>query len=100
VPSFHDAGFAIGTGILGLGLAYQLWDYGVKFGHVYILGGLTYFARVFAMLCLVVFGKADLTLSLVVACVLSIAGAYICSLERINFQGIFNFFRMPFRKTS
>jgi len=100
MPSLHDAGFAIGTGIFGLGLAYQLWDYGVKFGHVYILGSLTYFARVFAMLCLVAFGKADLTLSLVIACVLSISGAYICSLERINYQGIWNFFSLPFRKIS
>lgn len=81
MPSFSQGSLAVITGITGAGLAYQLWDHGVKFGDVYLLSSLTYIARISAMALLVMFGKAPLTLSLVVACTLASIGVFISSLD-------------------
>lgn len=81
IPSASQAGLAILTGVTGAGLAYQLWDYGVKFGHVQLLGVVTYFVRIFAMVLLVSFGKEPFSWSLVMACSLVVIGVYVTSLD-------------------
>lgn len=80
-PTWSEGTFAVLTGISGAGIAYQLWDHGVKFGNVYLLSSVTYVARIIAMVLLVLFGKEPLTLSLVVACILTSLGVFISSLE-------------------
>lgn len=85
-PTWTQGGLAVLTGISGAGIAYQLWDYGVKFGDVYLLSAITYIARMIAMALLVMFGKEPLTLSLVIACVLASLGVFISSLDTRAFK--------------
>ena len=86
MPSFHELFLAIITGVASSGIAYQLWDHGIKFGNIYLLGALTYAARMIAMALLVLFGKEPLTLNLILACILASAGVLICSLEQNTIQ--------------
>lgn len=86
MPTASQGSLAVLTGISGAGIAYQLWDYGVKFGNVYILSSITYVARIAAMGLLVIFGKEPLTLSLVIACALSSLGVFVSSLDTISFK--------------
>lgn len=81
MPTMQEAGLAVFTGLTGAGCAYQLWDYGVKFGNIFLLSILTYAARILGMVLLVVFGKEPLTLNLVLACGITTAGVIICSIN-------------------
>ncbi|MBS0286887.1 MAG: DMT family transporter, partial [Proteobacteria bacterium] len=64
-PTWTEGSLAVITGLSGAGIAYQLWDHGVKFGNIYLLSSITYVARIVAMALLVMFGKEPLTVSLV-----------------------------------
>ncbi len=86
MPTMTEGSLAVLTGISGAGIAYQLWDYGVKFGNVYLLSSITYIARIIAMALLVMFGKEPLTLSLVIACGLASLGVFISSLDTASFR--------------
>jgi drug/metabolite transporter (DMT)-like permease len=64
--------------VLGIGPAggaFFLWDIGVKRGDIRALGALSYAAPVLSTLLLVVFGRAQPTIALAVACLLVTAGA-------------------------
>jgi drug/metabolite transporter (DMT)-like permease len=86
MPSVTQGSLAVITGLSGAGIAYQLWDYGVKFGDVYLLSTITYVARIAAMALLVMFGKEPLTLSLVIACALASLGVFISGLDTASFM--------------
>ncbi|MGD9593111.1 MAG: DMT family transporter [Candidatus Berkiella sp.] len=86
VPTLTEGSLAVVTGISGAGIAYQLWDYGVKFGNVYLLSSVTYIARIMAMALLVMFGKEPLTMSLVIACALASLGVFVSSLDTPSFK--------------
>ncbi len=88
MPTWTEGSLAVVTGISGAGIAYQLWDYGVKFGNVYLLTSVTYVARILAMVLLVAFGKEPLTISLVIACLLASLGVFISSLDTPSFKRI------------
>ncbi len=81
MPTASEGSLAVLTGITGAGIAYQLWDHGVKFGNVYLLSSATYIARISAMALLVMFGKEPLTLSLVIACLLTSFGVFLSGLD-------------------
>lgn len=85
-PTWTQGSLAVLTGLSGAGIAYQLWDYGVKFGDVYLLSTITYGARIAAMALLVLFGKEPLTLSLVIACSLASLGVFISGLDSQSFK--------------
>ncbi|MBN9287977.1 MAG: hypothetical protein BGO43_00525 [Gammaproteobacteria bacterium 39-13] len=85
-PTWSQGSLAVLTGISGAGIAYQLWDYGVKLGDVYLLSSITYIARIAAMALLVMFGKEPLTVSLVVACALASLGVFVSSLDTQSFK--------------
>ena len=89
VPTTTEWGLAVITGVSGAGIAYQLWDHGVKFGNIYILSIFTYLARLFAMVLLVIFGKEPFSNSLVIACLLSSFGVFISSIESEKFKAFF-----------
>lgn len=95
MPTATQGSLAIITGLSGAGIAYQLWDYGVKFGDVYLLSTITYVARIAAMALLVMFGKEPLTLSLVIACLLASAGVFISGLDTQSFKRIFRRIFVP-----
>ena len=97
MPTVQEGSMAVLTGITGAGIAYQLWDYGVKFGEVYLLSMLTYVARICAMVLLVCFGKEPFSIALVVACALASVGVLISGLDNKSFKKICNFCLKPFR---
>jgi drug/metabolite transporter (DMT)-like permease len=81
VPTFAQGSMTIVLGLVGPGLAYQLWDYGMKFGNARLLSVSCYFARVMSMALLVWFGKEPFSSALVVACGLAIAGVFISTVD-------------------
>ena len=78
VPHSLGPWMAILTLGLGpVGLAFYVWDYGVKQGDIRFLGVASYAAPVLSTLLLVIFGYAAPTLSLALAGSLIVAGALI-----------------------
>lgn len=84
IPSLANGSLSVFLGVTGAGIAYQLWDYGVKFGNFRVLSSLTYFARVVGMVLLVSFGKEPFSWALVVAIILSCIGIFLSTVEKIN----------------
>jgi len=83
VPSTIGQWAAIlGLGLGPVGLAFYVWDYGVKHGDIKLLGVAAYAAPVLSTLILVAAGFAQATASLALACALIVAGAAVASLRR------------------
>jgi drug/metabolite transporter (DMT)-like permease len=72
----------LGLGLGPVGLAFYVWDFGVKRGDIKTLGVASYAAPVLSTLILVAAGFAAATWSLALACVLIVSGALIASLPR------------------
>jgi drug/metabolite transporter (DMT)-like permease len=80
VPATSGQWLAIlGLGLGPVGLAFYVWDYGVKNGDIRLLGVAAYAAPVLSTLILVAAGFAPATPSLAIACALIVAGAAIAS---------------------
>ena len=69
----------VGLGIGPVGLAFYLWDYGVKRGDIRLLGVAAYAAPVLSTLLLVIAGFAPATAALGFACAAIVGGAVIAS---------------------
>ena len=83
VPSTAGQWLAIiGLGLGPVGLAFYVWDYGVKHGDIKLLGVAAYAAPVLSTLILVAAGFAPATASLAIACVLIVTGAGVASFKR------------------
>jgi len=65
----------LGLGIGPVGLAFYVWDYGVKHGDIRLLGVASYAAPVLSTLILVAAGVAQATPALGLACLLIVGGA-------------------------
>jgi drug/metabolite transporter (DMT)-like permease len=72
----------LGLGLGPVGLAFYVWDYGVKHGDIKLLGVAAYAAPVLSTLILVAAGFAPATASLAIACALIVAGAAVASIRR------------------
>jgi drug/metabolite transporter (DMT)-like permease len=72
----------LGLGLGPVGLAFYVWDYGVKHGDIKLLGVAAYAAPVLSTLILVAAGFAPATASLAIACALIVAGAAVASIKR------------------
>jgi drug/metabolite transporter (DMT)-like permease len=68
-----------GLGLGPVGLAFYLWDYGVKRGDIRLLGVTSYAAPVLSTLLLVAAGFVEPTLGLGLACGLIVGGALLAS---------------------
>ncbi|WP_428698694.1 aromatic amino acid exporter YddG [Stappia sp.] len=108
VPTEAVAGFCLGTSLLSLaahfafettvwpqgagewgavlalaafpvGLAFFVWDHGVKRGDIQVLGAGAYAAPLLSTLLLIVFGFGDFTLVVAIACGLVTVGAFIAA---------------------
>lgn len=77
-----------GLGIGPVGLAFYLWDHGVKRGDIALLGTLSYAAPVLSTLILVAAGFAAPSIALALACALIVAGAATASLGRPARAGV------------
>jgi drug/metabolite transporter (DMT)-like permease len=69
----------LGLGLLPVGLAFYAWDFGVKNGDIQILGAASYAAPLLSTLILIVFGFAEPSLRILVACVLITGGAVLAA---------------------
>ena len=69
----------LGLGLGPVGLAFYVWDYGVKNGDIRLLGVAAYAAPVLSTLILVLAGFAPATPALALACALIVAGAAVAS---------------------
>ena len=71
----------IGLGLGPVGLAFYVWDIGVKQGDIQVLGATSYSAPLLSTAILVATGYAAYSGTLVVACLLITAGAVLASSE-------------------
>jgi drug/metabolite transporter (DMT)-like permease len=69
----------LGLGLGPVGLAFYVWDYGVKNGDIRLLGVAAYAGPVLSTLILVAAGFAPATPSLALACALIVGGAVVAS---------------------
>jgi len=74
--------FALGVGPVGL--AFYVWDIGVKRGNIQLLGVASYAAPLLSTLILVSVGIADATWALLVAAILITAGAALAARASAN----------------
>lgn len=74
----------IGMGLMPVGGAFFVWDYGVKHGNIQILGVASYAAPLLSTLILILAGFAPLTLTIVVACILVTGGAMLASMDMLT----------------
>jgi drug/metabolite transporter (DMT)-like permease len=81
IPSLSQLLTIIGIGSITSGLAYFLWDYGVKHGNFKLLSVLSYGNPIISVLLLVVFHEAKYSHTLVLACFLVAGGALIGSIK-------------------
>ena len=70
----------LGLGLLPVGGAFYVWDYGVKHGDIQVIGAASYAAPLLSTLVLVAAGEAPLTGTLVLAAVLITLGACLAAL--------------------
>lgn len=99
-PTLSQGLMTITLGLVGPGLAYQLWDYGMKFGNARLLSVSCYFARIMSMALLVWFNKEPYSNTLVIACILAITGVFISSVDERWLKDLvfFKFFKTKFNK--
>jgi drug/metabolite transporter (DMT)-like permease len=71
----------LGLGLGPVGLAFFVWDVGMKRGDVRLLGVAAYAAPMISTLLLVAFGYAQPSLALLAACALIVGGALIATLS-------------------
>jgi len=69
----------LGLGLGSIGLAFVVWDIGMKQGDVALLGVASYAAPVLSTLVLVLFGYAAASWLLAASCALIVAGALVAS---------------------
>ncbi|WP_362890485.1 EamA family transporter [Bosea sp. 67-29] len=69
----------LGLGLGSIGLAFVVWDIGMKRGDVALLGVASYAAPVLSTLILVLFGYAQASWLLAASCALIVVGALVAS---------------------
>ena len=74
----------VGLGIFPVGLAFYAWDYGVKNGDIQILGASSYAAPLLSTLILTLFGFAEPSLRIGLACLLITGGAILAARDMIR----------------
>ena len=72
-----------GLGIFPVGLAFYAWDYGVKNGDIQLLGVASYAAPVLSTLILVLFGFAEPSWRVALACLFVTGGAVLAARDVI-----------------
>ncbi len=70
-----------GLGLMPVGAAFYLWDHGVKHGNIQLLGVASYAAPLLSTLVLIAAGRAEATGSVLVACLLITAGAFLAAID-------------------
>ena len=68
-----------GLGLGPVGLAFFVWDYGMKRGNVSLLGALSYASPLFSTLLMIAFGFAEATGTVLIACATITLGAMVAA---------------------
>jgi drug/metabolite transporter (DMT)-like permease len=69
----------VALGIGPVGVAFFVWDYGVKHGDIKALGACSYASPLLSTVLLILAGKAEATIAVIIACLMIIGGAVIAS---------------------
>jgi drug/metabolite transporter (DMT)-like permease len=77
----------LGLGLLPVGAAFYAWDYGVKNGDIQLLGVASYAAPVLSTLILVLFGFAEPSWRIALACLFVTGGAVLAARDVIFGRG-------------
>ena len=77
----------LGLGLLPVGAAFYVWDYGVKHGNIQILGAASYAAPLLSTLVLIVAGTAEPDIRIVAACLLITFGAALAAKNMLLRRG-------------
>lgn len=72
-----------GLGLFPVGLAFYVWDFGVKHGDIQVLGAAAYAAPLFSTLLLIGFGYGAFTWAVATACALITIGALLAAKDLI-----------------
>lgn len=72
-----------GLGLFPVGLAFYVWDFGVKRGDIQVLGAAAYAAPLLSTLLLIVFGYGNFTWAVATACGLITLGALLAAKDLI-----------------
>lgn len=83
-PSLGESLAILALGLGPVGLAFFLWDYGVKRGNIKQLGVFSYGAPLLSTGLLILFGQAEATGSVAIACGLIVGGALLASLDALR----------------
>ncbi|MEE8393547.1 MAG: EamA family transporter, partial [Rhodospirillales bacterium] len=73
----------LGLGLGPVGLAFYVWDHGVKHGDIQVLGVSSYAAPLLSTLVLIGTGFAEFTWMVAAACLLITAGAVIAARDML-----------------
>jgi len=82
-PDLIQIIFIIAMGLGPLGLAFFVWDYGTKHGDLQLIGVLSYSAPLLSTLLLILFGKAEANMIIMLSCILIIGGALLASKDKL-----------------
>lgn len=74
----------LALGLGPVGIAFFVWDYGVKRGDIQILGALAYASPLISTLLLIVFGRAEASPALILACLLIVGGAFLAAKDIVR----------------
>ena len=69
----------VALGLGPVGVAFFVWDYGVKHGDIKALGACSYASPLLSTVLLILAGEAEATMTVIIACLLIIGGAVIAS---------------------
>jgi len=84
MPASPTAWLAVlGLGLMPVGGAFFVWDYGVKHGNIQVLGVSSYAAPLLSTLILIVAGAAVMTVPVALACLLITFGALLASKDML-----------------
>ncbi len=72
-----------GLGLLPVGAAFYVWDHGMKHGDIQIIGASSYAAPLFSTIILILFGAAQFTWTIAIACILITLGALLAAKNMI-----------------
>lgn len=74
----------LGLGLFPVGIAFYVWDIGMKKGHIALLGAASYAAPLLSTAILILFGFGEFTLFVGAAAALITAGALLASIDLIS----------------
>ncbi|WP_041958481.1 aromatic amino acid exporter YddG [Sulfurospirillum arsenophilum] len=80
IPDLEELLAAIGLGLGPVGVAFFVWDYGMKQGDIKFIGSLSYATPLLSTLMLVLFGRSSPNSAIWLACSLIVLGSIISSL--------------------